>query len=267
MQLIKGRLLFLASLLAIVAFAAAFAACGDDDDDTGDDGDETAAATTPAGEETPADDGEFDYGSLSGEINIDGSSTVYPITAAVAEEFDAVAGDVLVNVAFSGTGGGFELFCNGEIEVSDASRPIKTSGDPVAPEELENCAANGIEDVVELQVGIDALTVMVHPENDFVECLTVQQLHDIFKSGGFTNWNQVDPSFPDQDLSLYYPGTDSGTFDYFVETVITKVDETATHRGDGTSSEDDNILATGIEGDEDAIGYFGFAKSGFEAIK
>ncbi|MEX0682843.1 MAG: PstS family phosphate ABC transporter substrate-binding protein [Dehalococcoidia bacterium] len=245
------------AILLLGVLALAVAACGDDDD-AGDD--ETDAPTTSAADETDEPSGdEFDYGSLSGEINIDGSSTVYLITAAMAEEFDGVASGVQVNVALSGTGGGFEKFCAGEIEISDASRPIRDNDDAAEPGEVQKCAANGIEDVVELQVGIDALTVMVNPENDFVECLTVQQLHDLFKTGGATNWNQVDPSFPDEEISFYYPGTDSGTFDYFVEEVVTGVDEAATHRGDGTSSEDDNILATGIEDDSHAIGYFGFA--------
>jgi phosphate transport system substrate-binding protein len=258
MLFMRSRLILLASLLAVVVFAAAFAACGDDDDD---DAATTApaATTAAAGATTPAGGSEFDYGSLSGEINIDGSSTVYPISAAMAEEFDAVAGDVLVNVAFSGTGGGFEKFCAGEIDVSDASRAIKDNADPAKLGEVQKCAANGIDDIVELQVGIDALTVLVNPENDFVECLTVEQLNGLFKSDGYTNWNQVDPSFPDEAITFYYPGTDSGTFDYFVETIITGVDETSTHRGNGTASEDDNILAQGIEGDSHAIGYFGYA--------
>lgn len=253
MQFARRRLILLASLLAIVAFASAFAACGDDDDDGGDDGG-TATPTQPAAATTPAgSDGDFDYGSLSGEIDIDGSSTVYPISFAVAEDFSGVAPDVLVNVAFSGTGGGFELFCAGDIQISDASRPIKD-------DETQACSDNGIDDVVEIQVGIDALTVVVNPANDFVECLTIQQLFDIF-TGAATNWNQVDPSFPDEEIgdSLYYPGTDSGTFDYFVEAVIEEIDETAAHTGNGTSSEDDNVLVQGIEGDEHSIGYFGFA--------
>jgi phosphate transport system substrate-binding protein len=234
--------------LAVVASLLVLAACGDDDDDDGGDGGEaTVAATTAAAE------GGLDYGSLSGDIDSDGSSTVYPITAAMAEEFDGVS-DVLVNVAFSGTGGGFEAFCAGDIQISNASRPIKD-------DEVQVCADNGIEDIVEIQVAIDALTVMVHPDNDYVTCLTTQQLFDIF-SGAVTNWNQVDPSFPDANLSdhLYYPGTDSGTFDYFVEAIIEGVGgDGATHTGTGTSSEDDNVLATGIEGDPNAIGYFGFA--------
>jgi phosphate transport system substrate-binding protein len=187
-----------------------------------------------------------------GEIDIDGSSTVYPISAAVAEDFDAVAGDVRVNVGFSGTGGGFEGFCAGETHISDASRPIRQS-------EIDACAENGIDDVLEIEVGLDALTVMVHPDNDFVECLTIEQLHEIFRTDGVSNWNEVDASFPDRSIALYFPGTDSGTFDYFVETVIKDVDEAAFHRGDGTASEDDNVLAQGIGGDGDSIGYFGFA--------
>lgn len=239
----RSRLLItLLSGLAVIVLALGVAACGDDDDDTSDGATATSKPATSS----------FDYESLSGEISVDGSSTVFPITQAVAEEFSSEAPDVRVNVAFSGTGGGFEKFCRGEIEVSDASRPIKDS-------ETEACAGNGIEDVLELQVAVDALTVMVHPDNDFVECLTVQQVHDIFRTGGVTSWNQVDPSFPDEKISFYYPGTDSGTFDYFVEAIIEGVDENATHRGDGTSSEDDNILAQGIENDTNSIGYFGFA--------
>ncbi|HWO93166.1 MAG TPA: PstS family phosphate ABC transporter substrate-binding protein, partial [Dehalococcoidia bacterium] len=231
----------------------ALTACGDDDDDDDDDdGEETPAVTVTTEEgDGEAEAGAIDYGELGGEIRIDGSSTVFPISEAVAEEFQQVA-DTRVTVAFSGTGGGFERFCRGEIEISDASRPIEQ-------DEIDACAAEGIDDIVEIQVGIDALTVMVHPENDFVECLTVQQLHDIFKTGGFTQWSEVDPSFPAENIVLFYPGTDSGTFDYFVEAIIEGVDENATHRGDGTSSEDDNVLAQGIAGENNSIGYFGFA--------
>jgi phosphate transport system substrate-binding protein len=237
--------LFLGAVIAVSTLI--LAACGDDDEEDG--GATTApTGTTAAATATPAG---IDYGSLGGEIRIDGSSTVFPISEAVAEEFSKVA-DTRVNVAFSGTGGGFEKFCRGEIEVSDASRPIKQ-------EETDACTANDITDIVELQVGIDALTVMVNPDNDFVECLTLEQLNLIFKTGGATKWSEVDPSFPDENISWYYPGTDSGTFDYFVEQAIEGVDETATHRGDGTSSEDDNVLAQGLEGDANAIGYFGFA--------
>jgi phosphate transport system substrate-binding protein len=231
-----GAFVLLAVLIAIAA------GCKDDKKDN----------KTPAAGETPTPSG-FDYSGLGGEIRIDGSSTVFPISEAVAEEFGKVA-DTRVNVAFSGTGGGFEKFCAGETQISDASRPIKE-------DEVQACAANGIDDIVELQVAIDALTVMVHPDNDFVSCLTVEQLHDLFKSGGPTKWSDLDPSFPDEDIIFYYPGTDSGTFDYFVEAIIegVKEEEEATHRGDGTASEDDNVLALGIEGDKNAVGYFGFA--------
>jgi phosphate transport system substrate-binding protein len=156
-----------------------------------------------------------------------------------------------VNVAFSGTGGGFEKFCRGEIQVSDASRPIKQ-------DEITACGENGITDIVELQVAIDALTVVVNPANDFAACMTVEQVHNVFKSGGATAWNEIDPSWPDDNMVKFFPGTDSGTFDYFVEAII-ETEEGATHTGDGTASEDDNVLAQGVEGDENGIGYFGFA--------
>jgi phosphate transport system substrate-binding protein len=230
-------------LAAIALLAVTLAACGDDDEADGDgNGDGGSATATPDG---------IDYGSLGGEIRIDGSSTVFPISEAVAEEFSKVA-DTRVNVAFSGTGGGFEKFCRGEIEISDASRPMKQ-------EEKDTCAGEGITDIVELQVGIDALTIVLNPNNDWVDCLTTQQLFDIFKTDGADKWSDVDPTWPDDDIVLYYPGTDSGTFDYFVESIITKTDENAAHRGDGTSSEDDNVLTQGVEGDKGAIGYFGFA--------
>lgn len=231
----QGRAFVAAAALALALFA--LGAC---------DGSENNGLQTPA-----ADGGGIDYGSLSGSIRIDGSSTVFPISEAVAEEFSKVS-SVRVNVGFSGTGGGFEKFCRGETDISNASRPIKDS-------EREACAAGGIDDIVELQVAIDALTVMVHPDNDFVDCLTVEQLHQIFRTGGASRWSDIDPEWPDEPIIKYFPGTDSGTFDYFVEAVIEGVDEEATHTGDGTASEDDNILAQGIRNDRFAIGYFGFA--------
>lgn len=230
---LRRTALALGAVIAVLVLV--LTACGDDDEAEGDGG--------PTGP--------IDYGSLGGEIRIDGSSTVFPISEAMAEEFRKVAG-TRVNVAFSGTGGGFEKFCRGDIQISDASRPI-------TQEEVDACADNGIDDIVEIQVAIDALTVMVNPDNDFVECLTVEQLHNLFKSGGANKWNEIDPAWPDEDIIFYYPGTDSGTFDYFVEAIIEGVDENASHRGDGTASEDDNVLAQGIEGDGNAIGYFGFA--------
>ncbi len=186
-----------------------------------------------------------------GKIRVDGSSTVFPISEAAAEEFSKVS-RTRVNVAFSGTGGGFERFCRGETEINDASRPVKQK-------ELDNCAAHGITDVIPVQVAIDALTVVVNADNDWVDCLTVDELHHAFKGGGPRTWAEIRPGWPDEPIVFYFPGTDSGTFDYFNETIITGVDKTATHRGDGTASEDDNVLALGIENDRNAIGYFGFA--------
>ncbi|MGE3960962.1 MAG: PstS family phosphate ABC transporter substrate-binding protein [Dehalococcoidia bacterium] len=247
------RTLLLAMMVGMMSML--LVACSEDEEPAEGEGEATATATeasgTAAATATEAMAEGIDYGSLSGEVQVDGSSTVFPISEAVAEEFSKVS-DVRVNVAFSGTGGGFEKFCRGEIQVSDASRPIRDS-------EVEACAANGIDGIVEIQVGIDALTVMVNPANDWAACMTVEQLHNVFKDGGVSRWNEIDPSWPDEPITGYVPGTDSGTFDYFVEAIIEGVDENAAHRGDFTSSEDDNILAQGIEADTHAIGYFGFA--------
>jgi len=189
-------------------------------------------------------------------VRIDGSSTVFPISEAAAEEYSKIT-RARINVGFSGTGAGFEKFCRGDIDISDASRPIKDS-------ETDACAENGIDDIVELLVAIDALAIVVNPSNDFLDCLTVQQLHDLF-SGNATKWSDIDPDWPDDDVHLFYPGTDSGTFDYFVEAIIEGIDENAFHTADGTPSEDDNVLALGIRNEDNAIGYFGFAN--FQAVE
>lgn len=247
MQHLRSRSIVLACLFAIVAVAGIFAACGDDDDATTTPTkapSATAAATTAAA-------GTIDYSALSGEIAIDGSSTVYPITQAMAEDFGNVS-DVNVNVAFSGTGGGFEKFCRGEIDISDASRKIKDT-------ETAACTANNITDVLELQVAIDALTVVANPGLTFLDCLTTAQLAQLFKTGGATKWSDIDPAWPADTIHFYYPGTDSGTFDYFLNEVVKKVDAANTHRGDGTASEDDNVIAQGVENDPNGLGYFGFA--------
>jgi phosphate transport system substrate-binding protein len=184
-------------------------------------------------------------------IKIDGSSTVFPITEAVAEEFQAANRGVNVTVGLSGTGGGFEKFCNGETDISNASRPIKSS-------EMEACKAAGIE-YMELPVAYDALTVVVNPRNTWVTSLTVDELKKIWEpsaQGQITNWNQVRSSFPDAPLKLFGPGTDSGTFDYFTEAVV---GESKASRADYTASEDDNVLVQGVSRDENALGYFGFA--------
>jgi phosphate transport system substrate-binding protein len=186
---------------------------------------------------------------LSGTIEIDGSSTVFPITEAVAEEFRSVEPDVRVNVGVSGTGGGFTRFTSGQTTISDASRPIRDS-------EAQQTQANGIE-YVELTVAIDGLAVVVNPQNDFVDCLTAEELKRIWEPGSqINNWRDVRPEFPDQPLRLYGPGTDSGTFDYFTEVIV---GEAGASRPDYNASEDDNFLVQGISGDRNALGYFGYA--------
>ncbi len=182
-------------------------------------------------------------------IQIDGSSTVFPVTQAVAEEFRKEQSDVQVNVAVSGTGGGFKRFTVGETDISNASRPIKDS-------ETEAAAANGIE-FIEMRIGTDGLSVMVNTENDFVECLTVGELNEVWKPGStINNWQDVRSGFPDQRLRLYGPDTDSGTFDYFTEEIN---GDAQVSRADYTASADDNVLVQGIAGDRGSLGYFGYA--------
>lgn len=183
------------------------------------------------------------------EIRIDGSSTVYPVSLAVAEEYQILNPDARVIVAFSGTGGGFKKFCAGETDVSDASRPIKQS-------EIEACAEAGI-DFIELPVAADALTVVVNPENDWASCVTTDELHQIWRPGSsVTTWRDVRPEWPEREIVLYGAGTDSGTFDYFTEAVNGDV---GAIRTDFFPSEDDNVLVQGVEGNVDAMGFFGYA--------
>ncbi len=190
-------------------------------------------------------------GPVEGTILVDGSSTVAPITIAIAEEFQKLHPEVRVPVGISGTGGGFKKFCLGETDISNASRPIKKS-------EIEACAQNNLE-YIELPVAFDGLAVMVNPANDFVTCLTVEELKKIWEpdaEGKVTSWAQVRAGFPDRPLSLYGPGVDSGTFDYFTEAIVGKAKAS---RGDFLASEDDNVLVQGIAGDPNALGYFGLA--------
>ena len=188
-------------------------------------------------------------GSLSGTIQIDGSSTVFPISEAVAEEFQNANSNVRVPVGTSGTGGGFKKFANKEIDISDASRPIKKS-------EAEACQKNGVE-YIELPVAFDGLSVVVHPSNTWVDHLTVAELKKIWEPGSkVNNWSQVRTGFPNRPLKLYGAGTDSGTFDYFTDAIV---GEEGASRSDFTASEDDNVLVQGVSGDESALGYFGYA--------
>ena len=191
-------------------------------------------------------------GTVSGTIQIDGSSTVFPITEAVAEEFGAITGGaVRVLVGISGTGGGFSKFCNGETQVTNASRPVKST-------EVEECAEEGV-DFVEIPVAMDGLSVTVNPDNEFADCLTISQLETMWSEaaeGNVKRWNQVRADWPDETMRLYGPGVDSGTFDYFTEVVN---GEAQSSRGDFISSENDNVLVQGVSGDGHAIGYFGYS--------
>ena len=190
---------------------------------------------------------------LTGEIAVAGSSTVFPISEAVAEEFKKLHPNVRPNVASTGTGSGGRVMCEeGVLDVWDASRPSKDS-------ELEKCAERGIE-LIELPVAFDALSVVVSSSNTWASCLSVDQLETIFgpeAQGVITNWNQVDPSFPDQRMRLYGPTTASGTFDYFTEAIM---DEGGAHRGDmDLATEEDPLIANGVNGSPGGIGYFGLA--------
>ena len=185
-------------------------------------------------------------------VKIDGSSTVYPITEAVAEEFQKMKKNaVKVTVGISGTGGGFKKFCRGETDISNASRPI-------LKKEMEECKTAGIK-YIELPVAFDALTVVVHPSNKFITQLTVDELKKMWEpaaQGKVMKWNQVNPAWPDAPIKLFGAGSDSGTFDYFTEAIVGKAKSS---RGDYTPSEDDNVLVQGVTRDVNSIGYFGFA--------
>ena len=185
-------------------------------------------------------------------IKIDGSSTVYPITEAVAEEFQkAKKNAIKVTVGISGTGGGFKKFCRDETDISNASRPITAK-------EMEDCKAAGVQ-YVEMPVAFDALTVVINPKNTFLKQITVAELKAMWEpaaQGKITKWNQVNPAWPDQPIKLFGAGADSGTFEYFTEATVGKAKSS---RGDYTASEDDNVLVQGVSRDINAIGYFGYA--------
>ncbi|KYC43735.1 phosphate-binding protein [Scytonema hofmannii PCC 7110] len=188
---------------------------------------------------------------LSGIIKIDGSSTVFPVSKVMAQEFQKANSGVQINVAFSGTGGGFKKFCAGETDITDASRPINE-------EEVNLCQTNNIE-YIELPVAFDSLSVVVNAKNDFVQCLKVSELKKMWEpaaEGKVTNWNQIRSSFPNQPLKLFGPGSDSGTYDYFT---LATIGQEGKSRGDYTKSENDNALVQGISQDPNALGFFGYA--------
>jgi len=186
---------------------------------------------------------------LTGSITGDGSSTVFPISEAVAEEFQKENPEVQVTIGTSGTGGGFKKFCNDEIDLQNASRPIKE-------EEEQACSSKGVE-YIELSVANDGLAVVVNKTNTWAKCLTTAELKQIWEPNSkVSTWKDVRSGFPDRPLKLFGPGTDSGTFDYFTDEIN---GEEGASRTDYTPSEDDNILVQGVEGDEGALGYFGYA--------
>ena len=192
---------------------------------------------------------EGEVGGLTGMVTIDGSSTVFPISEAMAEEFQIANRGVRVTVGISGTGGGFKKFCSGEIDISDASRPIKQS-------EVELCRENGI-DPMEIPVAWDGLTVVRNPANDWATCMTVDELKRVWQPGSsITHWNQVRSGWPEEEIKLYGPDTDSGTFDYFTKAIVGEEDAS---RDDYTASADDNVLVVGVAGDRGSLGYFGYA--------
>ncbi len=234
----KSGGLSVALILSLVLIIAALA-CGG-----------AQQSTTPASQSQLAAQSQPDAtAELKGTIEIDGSSTVFPVSEAVAEEFHKLHPDVRVNVGVSGTGGGFKRFTVGEIDISDASRHIKDGEAQVAMD-------NGIE-YYPLRVAMDGMSVMVSPENDFVECLSTDQLKMIWEPGStVSKWSDVDPSWPDGKIALYGPDTDSGTFDYFTEEIM---GEAQLSRADYTASADDNVLVQGIAGGRYSLGYFGYS--------
>jgi phosphate transport system substrate-binding protein len=230
------RLGKLALVLGAAALLSLAVACGEGSDDSSGDAPDTSVPR------------------LSGSIEVDGSSTVFPITEAVAEEFGKEQKNVRVTVGVSGTGGGFKRFCSGETAISNASRQIKLTD----AAEGTACDAKSIQ-YIELPVAYDALSVVVNPQNDWASCMTVAELKKLWEpaaQGTVTRWNQVRPTWPDQPIKLFGPGHDSGTFDYFTEAVNGKAQES---RGDFSASEDDNVLVAGVAGDKYALGYFGLA--------
>ena len=209
------------------------------------------AAAACGGEPTGTSAGSGE-GTLAGEIAIDGSSTVFPIAQAVAEDFQIENPEVKVSVGFAGTGGGFEAFCAGEIDISNASRAIE-------PEE-EDCLEEAGLEYSEFLIGVDGLAIVTHPDTDWVDCMTFEQLETIYEPGSkVESWQDVDPEWPDEPLKIFGPDPDSGTYDYLAEEVADPDAEEPATRDDMTQSADDNVLVQGVGGEPGSIGYFGFA--------
>ena len=234
---LKPKIWISPSVLGAIILSLTLAGCGE------------AAPAAPAAQSGASSAGTM---VLVGDINVDGSSTVFPITEAVAEEFGNLTNkQVRVTVGVSGTGGGFKKFCNGETQVSDASRPIKAS-------EVSLCQEGGVE-YIEIPMAIDGLTVIVNQDNDFARCMTIEELDKMWGPEAeetVTKWSQVRDGWPDEDMDMYAPGVDSGTFDYFTDTVS---GESGASRGDFTASEDDNLILQGVSGEKNGVGYLGYA--------
>lgn len=228
--------------VTIASAALLLSACGGSSSDESTSESATSAATAASEETTTTAE-------LTGQVRIDGSSTVFPLTAVAAEDFQLANPGVQVTVASSGTGGGFEKFCRGETDANDASRPIEE-------DEVAACAEAGVE-FGELQVAVDALTVVVNPANDWATCLTVEELNKIWEpDSAVDNWSQVREGFPDEELKLFGAGTDSGTFDYFTDVIN---GEEGASRTDYTPTEDDNVTVQGVSGSKGGLGYFGLS--------
>lgn len=226
------------TMTAALGSALVLGACGSDDAETETEGDASTGAEAPASSDAQ----------LSGTVSGDGSSTVAPITEGLVEEYAAAQPDVKVSVGVSGTGGGFEKFIAGETDFSNASRPIKE-------EEAAELEAAGI-DYTEFQIAFDGLTVVVNSENDWATDLTVDQLKKLWiEDGTVKKWSDIDPSWPDEEVVFYSPGTDSGTYDYFDEVILDGADLAKSAQ----LSEDDNVIVQGVAGDKNAIGFFGYA--------
>jgi phosphate transport system substrate-binding protein len=221
------------TLIGLAALALLAAGCGGDDEES------------EAGGDTAAANG----GDLSGRIQVDGSSTVGPLLTRAAERFQQENSGVQITVGVSGTGGGFERFCAGETDISNASRAIEE-------DEQAACKREGVE-YVEFQIANDALTVVANKDSDWATCLTVEELKKIWGPGSKVgNWNEIKPDFPDQELELFGPGTDSGTFDYFTDAIN---GEEGASRSDYSASENDNVIVQGVSGEKGGLGYFGFS--------
>jgi len=240
-------------MVMMIALLVVTAACGNKNEDATSNGAAGTEQTSDDKSGNAAAEGTDDENAaveLSGQIEIDGSSTVYPLTEAAAEEFGTMNPDVRVTVGVSGTGGGFKRFCSGELAIADASRPIKD-------EEAKACTDNGIE-YSDLMIAYDGLSLVVSKDNDFIDHLTVEELNRIFTTGSAVKtWADVRAGWPAETISLYSPGAESGTYDYFNEAILEK--KGIRNDSQISFSEDDNMLVQGVQGSQYAIGYFGFA--------